>query len=80
MLKIILNEKKLSMSLKPLLKCILGSNWDQKVVQIKEFPSNEKITNFGNLPLISSTEISGVKNGSKNEMMFSTITISLCGQ
>ena len=40
---------RLSMSLIPLLEWILDSNWSQKVVQSKIFPSNGEITNFGNL-------------------------------
>ena len=55
-----LKYEKLSVSLIPLSEWILESNWSQKVLQFKVFPSNGEITNFNNLQLISSTRIGGV--------------------
>ena len=60
------------MSLIPLLEWILDSNWFQKVVQFKVFPSNGEIINFGHLQLISSTELGGVEGWGENVKLFST--------
>ena len=49
------------MSLMPLSEWILDSNWFQKVVEIKAFPSNGEITNTGNLQLIFSFELCGLE-------------------
>ena len=62
----------LSMSLMPLLEWILDSNWSQRVVQFKVFPSNGKITNFGNLQLIFSTEVGGVEGWAENMKYYCT--------
>ena len=62
----------LSVSLIPLLEWILDSNWSQKVVQFKAFPSNGEITDFGNLQFISSTELDGVEGWGENVKLFST--------
>ena len=61
-----LKYENLSMSLIPLLEWILDSNWSQKVVQFKVFPSKGEITNFGNLQLISSTGVGSVEGWGKN--------------
>ena len=63
----------LKMSLIPLLEWILDSNWSQKVVQFQVFSSKGKITIFGNLQLISSTEVGGVEDWGENVKLFSTV-------
>ena len=68
-----LKYENLSMSLIPLLEWILDSNWSQKVVQFKVFPSKGEITNFGNLQLISSTGVGGVEGWGENVKIFSTV-------
>ena len=64
-----LKYENLSMSLISLLEWIPDSNWFQKVVQFKVFPSNGEVTNFGNLQLISSTEV-GHSQKKKNPKPF----------
>ena len=50
----------LRMSLIPLLQRLIDSNWPQKTVRLKIFPSNGEITNFYNLKPLSSTRLGTV--------------------
>ena len=51
---------------------MLDSNWSQKVVQFKVFPSYGEISNFGNLQLIYLTEVGGVEGWGEYVKLFST--------
>ena len=56
----------------PFLELILNSDWSQKEVSFKVFPSNGERTNFGNLQLIHPTELESVESWDENVKLFST--------